>query len=298
MDQLQYYLKNLTEEINKERAKFAAETAKLKESVNLGVIRTDFQTLKYANHCFTVQENSWSRRKTGVSFNGRTFAFDSDKFLEELSAHIEAVLNLDAEAIAHNKAINEHNHSVTKQLGVLVSNCGFKNEYRYKVPTRSYKSKYESKFLNVASYLSDFFERAPTYDIAARKKELIDYANRYLADYNTENAKAENEKRAKALADPLLAEAIAYLGSKGKKVGIDFTAETARQEADSLAYELELERLKEDGGPFDFSGDDSCESCDGWDGESHRCSCGNRRVSWAQGYGHSFKNPYVVAEAH
>lgn len=31
---------------------------------------------------------------------------------------------------------------------------------------------------------------------------------------------------------------------------------------------------------FEFDGDDYCEDCAGWDGESHRCECGNRRMSW------------------
>ena len=33
----------------------------------------------------------------------------------------------------------------------------------------------------------------------------------------------------------------------------------------------------------EFSGDDTCNDFDGgceWDGESRRCNCGNRRVSW------------------
>lgn len=31
---------------------------------------------------------------------------------------------------------------------------------------------------------------------------------------------------------------------------------------------------------YDFDGDDWCEDCRGWDGESGRCDCGNRRVTW------------------
>lgn len=30
---------------------------------------------------------------------------------------------------------------------------------------------------------------------------------------------------------------------------------------------------------IDFDGK-NCEDCGGWDGESRRCSCGNRRVVW------------------
>ena len=31
---------------------------------------------------------------------------------------------------------------------------------------------------------------------------------------------------------------------------------------------------------IDFSGQ-NCDDCGGWDGESRRCDCGNRRVYWA-----------------
>ncbi len=296
MDSIKYHIDALIKELDAERAKSAATIAKLKDSVKLGVIRTDFKKLTHAYSSLSVEESRWSREKTALSFNGKNFAFSSEDFLKDLAAYIDATLNTDAEAIAHNKAINDHNHSVTQQLSVLASGCGFKNEYRFKVASRGYKQKYDSKFLNVAGYLSDFFERAPTYDIAVKKKELIDLATRYLADYKAAKAKSEEEKRVKALADPLLGEAIAYLTSKGKKVGTDFTAETAVSEANDLAYELEVERLKKDGGPFSFGGDDYCENCEGWNGSDPRCECGCRRVGWTKGYGHSFKNPSAEPE--
>ena len=33
-------------------------------------------------------------------------------------------------------------------------------------------------------------------------------------------------------------------------------------------------------GLIDFDGQ-NCDDCGGWDGESRRCDCGNRRVYWA-----------------
>jgi len=32
---------------------------------------------------------------------------------------------------------------------------------------------------------------------------------------------------------------------------------------------------------FDNGTDSCCDDCGGWDGESRRCDCGNRRVYWA-----------------
>lgn len=37
----------------------------------------------------------------------------------------------------------------------------------------------------------------------------------------------------------------------------------------------------------EFEGDWDCEGCFGWDGESRRCDCGNRRVYW-QWTGYSY----------
>jgi hypothetical protein len=31
---------------------------------------------------------------------------------------------------------------------------------------------------------------------------------------------------------------------------------------------------------YSFDGDEWCEGCSGWDGESIRCDCGSRRVYW------------------
>jgi hypothetical protein len=58
----------------------------------------------------------------------------------------------------------------------------------------------------------------------------------------------------------------------------------------------ELIREKLDGSRplfFDFDGK-NCDSCEGWDGESHRCQCGNRRVDWVL----SMDGSYIYAEAY
>ena len=95
----------------------------------------------------------------------------------------------------------------------------------------------------------------------------------------------------------LAAEAIIYLTAKGKKLNIDFTAKDAIDQANKIAFREEVELQKKTGGPFDFSGQ-NCEDCDGWDGESNRCNCGNRRVDWVEGPGHSFKEPCAQGEAY
>ena len=62
---------------------------------------------------------------------------------------------------------------------------------------------------------------------------------------------------------------------------------TVEFECDTEAQaELLLKHYVESEGYFDFDGNncadawDEGEDCLGWDGESRRCFCGNRRVSW------------------
>jgi hypothetical protein len=97
----------------------------------------------------------------------------------------------------------------------------------------------------------------------------------------------------------LLGEAIQYLIEKGLKINTDFTITNAIEKANNVAFELECQR-KEDsacGDYVDFSGQNCEDECNGWNPGERRCQCGNRRVSWVESYGHSFKDPSVYAEA-
>jgi len=47
-----------------------------------------------------------------------------------------------------------------------------------------------------------------------------------------------------------------------------------------------------DEGYISFHGDDNCEDCPGWDGFSHRCECGNRRMEWYDEDGEFYPEPY------
>jgi|14BtaG_2_1085337.scaffolds.fasta_scaffold03149_10 hypothetical protein len=72
--------------------------------------------------------------------------------------------------------------------------------------------------------------------------------------------------------------------------------ETYGQEAVEYFKEYYEEEL-DDNVFISFSGQnceytDDGEFCSGWDGESRRCSCGNRRVAW------DWDNEYLTAEAY
>lgn len=61
--------------------------------------------------------------------------------------------------------------------------------------------------------------------------------------------------------------------------------------------------LEKESGPFDFDGNNCSDvdgswndgmACGGWDGESRRCGCGNRRVTWVL----SDCKTYIYGEAY
>jgi hypothetical protein len=72
-----------------------------------------------------------------------------------------------------------------------------------------------------------------------------------------------------------------FLIRHGMVEGQHFTPENAIGVANEYAFNEAVKAKTAEGGPFSFSGEDNCEDCDGWDGESRRCNCGNRRVSWS-----------------
>jgi hypothetical protein len=59
-----------------------------------------------------------------------------------------------------------------------------------------------------------------------------------------------------------------------------------------LLVAAKLDELKRDARVFvQFDGNESCSDlCLGWNGVSHRCDCGNRRMEWDTEYGYA--TPY------
>ncbi len=95
-------------------------------------------------------------------------------------------------------------------------------------------------------------------------------------------------------------DAILWLMERGFILGKDFELDCAIEKANWVAFEEEKNRtLNDHRGFFYFTGDEGCdESCQGWDGVSKRCDCGNRRVDWEMSDYHSFKEPSVIAQAY
>ncbi len=141
-------------------------------------------------------------------------------------------------------------------------------------------------------------------------KQRIPWRNHsyYMDSYNTSQNKVaalkeqqvdkERLAESKKKADAVTEEAIVWLTAKGKKLGVDFNIVNAIETADQIAFDEEINKLIKSGDIFAFSGKDDCEDCAGWNGIDRRCNCGNRRVEWEWGHGHSFKEPRAVAVAY
>ena len=114
------------------------------------------------------------------------------------------------------------------------------------------------------------------------------------ADQRERQAQQEQERNA------LRDRAIAYLLERGKVYGVEFVAEDAEAMALRLVGEERILGLRKAEPWHEFNGfncnDFGDRDCKGWDGESRRCQCGNRRVSWEiEG---TFENPRVYGEAY
>lgn len=92
--------------------------------------------------------------------------------------------------------------------------------------------------------------------------------------------------------------AVCWLIARGKRYGHDFTVEGAIGLAEQIAFEEAVARQKTIWMWHGFEGQNCDGPCDGWNGVDQRCQCGNRRVSWTQGDGHTFEHPSVYGEAY
>jgi hypothetical protein len=123
---------------------------------------------------------------------------------------------------------------------------------------------------------------------------------RILNDLEKDSARKREETTRKATQDAECARKLlaagAFLSARGKVVGVDYEAHEAIGVANDIAFDEAIAAQKEDGGFVSFGGDDECRGCSGWDMESHRCECGNRRVGWERDG--DFENMCVYAQAH
>jgi hypothetical protein len=114
-------------------------------------------------------------------------------------------------------------------------------------------------------------------------------------------AQVEKIKQIEAEKNNLANEAIAYCIANGRIFGQDgFTIDTAISIANDIAYIKEkAKREAEIGdGYISFDGQNCEDECAGWNPKDRRCECGNRRVSWTDGYYSDFRDMSIYAEAY
>lgn len=184
----------------------------------------------------------------------------------------------------HIRELNSDRNQRTQAAVELLAAHGFPREYRR--DTGRTRKRYET--VTLLSVLAPFIPRNEEY------RPYLDIEERWLK----EQRESEQEARIEAAAAEYRDKAVKWLLERGKKYGEDFTADTAVSVAEEIAYEEEVARRVAEGGYHGFSGQNCDGPCEGWDGESRRCECGNRRVSWTQGDGHRFDEPYIYAEAY
>jgi len=108
--------------------------------------------------------------------------------------------------------------------------------------------------------------------------------------------KAEMERAQK----DVLNQAIAYCLENGRTFADGLTVDNAISIANDIAFNKEVTKMEEKIGDryIEFSGQNCEYECDGWNPKDHRCQCGNRRVSWSDGYSSDFRDMSIYAEAY
>lgn len=116
-----------------------------------------------------------------------------------------------------------------------------------------------------------------------------------IKEQHVEKQKKNNEDERTEAVIQLVVKAFKFLTEHNVPTD-GLSSRQAIQKANEIRQEeLIAEKLKA-GVMFSFSGEDYCENCSGWDGERHRCECGNRRVYWeAEG---DFPDMYIQAVAY
>lgn len=132
-------------------------------------------------------------------------------------------------------------------------------------------------------------------------KSTYEMRERMAKEKADKEAQAEKLKQIEVEKSNLVNEAIAYCIANGKIFGQDgFTIETAISIANDIAFDNEVDRREAEigDGYISFSGQNCDDPCDGWNPKHHRCQCGNRRVSWSEGWDCNFKDMSIYPEAY
>jgi len=99
----------------------------------------------------------------------------------------------------------------------------------------------------------------------------------------------------------LVNDAISYCLENGRIFNQDgLNVDSSISIANEIAYRKEIEKRESEIGEgyISFDGQNCEDECAGWNPKDRRCECGNRRVSWTDGYYFDFRSPLIHAEAY
>jgi hypothetical protein len=246
-----------------------------------------------------LMEPGWKIDGSGFGSSRHMLIGFTPEKMEVYKADLERYTN-DLNSV-YKGLLSDYKTLMEKAIKAL-SELGFKTEAYVENPkSRSYpKKKMRSSLLSALKPFCKINPEGigyPHIGNMRKAKKLIEDTEAILKEQAKEDSRREQE----AKLDQLATEAVAWLQGKGKKLGEDFTISQALEYANEIAFDEWAGEQAKSGNPIDFSGSDYCENCSGWIPGSHRCECGNRRVSWSTEWSsHSFKTPGegVYAEAY
>lgn len=228
----------------------------------------------------------WPVRPEKMAYLGKeTWRGVTPEAVEEFKAAVKTW----EQAVAETRKQHE---AVAKALLAMIEDAGFPVSRQKVAPSRGMYKKYQA--VKLIDALLDMLPPRPPMVAGVSPEEA------WLRSEQAREKKREAEKAQAARRDA----AVQWLLDRGMVYGADFTADSAIACADDVAFHEAVAKKLAEGGPFSFEGHNCNEyrdatepPCEGWDGESHRCMCGNRRVDWS-GDHISFDGGYVYGEAY
>jgi Ser-tRNA(Ala) deacylase AlaX len=230
---------------------------------------------KYEFSSVTVYGKDWKTGGLLDESNSNYSQRDTILFVNITPALWEQMERACQTADSMNKEVQKRRRSLLTTLHTIAEVlCGTTSkEYKYvsKISGNTYPPNDYTRYFKEYKDRAEYYQRV----VALKIKQQEDLRKRYSETYT---------------------KAVEFLQSHDALPVSD--REDTIQRANDLAAKLEIKRLEEAGGFFSFNGQNCENECAGWDGVSRRCECGNRRVFWVIGDGHSFESPYVYAEAY
>ena len=132
-------------------------------------------------------------------------------------------------------------------------------------------------------------------------KSTFETRERMAKEKAEKEAQMELAKKREEDKTNIINEAIAYCIANGRVFNQDgLNIDSAISIANNIAFNKAVTNKEREIGLnfIDFEGQNCEDECAGWNPHQRRCECGNRRVSWSEGYNSDFRDMDIYAEAY